>query len=93
MNGLQRLTQSEESAIMDLVRANGLDESKIACHMTRQQASGQGRHPDTGGFLGGRVFNISYNLMLCEYCGNLEPSKCCPAKVQELKERMNQLNA
>ena len=91
MNALQRLTKTEEAALLDLVRANGLDTSRLACHMTRQQDSGRGRHPDNGGFLGGRAFNISYNLMLCEFCGNLEPSACCPAKVKELKERM--LNA
>jgi hypothetical protein len=81
-------------AIIDLVRANGLDTSKLACYMTRQTDSGRGRHPDDGrGFLSGRAFNISYNLMLCEYCGNLMPSTVCPAKATELKERMKQLNA
>lgn len=95
MNGLQRLQKSEETAILDLVRANGLDASKIACYMTRQTASGRGRHPERGGFsiLSGQAFNISYNLMLCEYCGNLMPSAVCPAKAAELKERMRQLNA
>lgn len=91
MNGLQRLTKTEEDTLLDLVRANGLDESKLACYMTRQQASGRGRHSESGGFLAGRAFNISYDLMLCEYCGNLMPSKCCPAKVRELRERMLQL--
>lgn len=90
---LQRLSRSEESALLELVRANGLDASKLACHMTRQSASGRGRHPDNGGFLGGRAFNISYNLMLCEYCGNLMPSAVCPAKAAELRERMKQLEA
>lgn len=92
MNGLQRISKSEETAILDLVRENGLDASKLACHMTRQTDSGRGRHPDNGGFLGGRAFNISYNLMLCEYCGNLMPSAVYPAKAAELKERMK-LNA
>lgn len=90
---LQRLSRSEETALLDLVHANGLDASKLACFMTRQQASGRGRHPDNGGFLGGRSFSISYNLMLCEYCGNLEPQKVCPAKARELQERMKQLSA
>ncbi len=94
MNGLQRLSYSEESAILELVRANGLDESKLACYMTRQRASGRGKHPERGGFsiLSGQAFNISYDLMLCEYCGNLEPRAVCPAKAAELKERMKQLN-
>lgn len=92
IGALQRITRSEETAILDLVRANGLDEAKLACHMTRQTDSGCGRHPDNGGFLGGCSFNISYNLMLCEYCGNLMPSECCPKKVADLKERLR-LNA
>jgi hypothetical protein len=92
VKSLQRLPKNEESAILDLVRANGLDASKIACFMTRQQASGRGRHGNHGGFLDGRSFNISYNLMLCEYCGNLEPRPVCPAKAAELKERLR-LNA
>jgi hypothetical protein len=95
VNALQRIPKSEEAAILELVRANGLDASKLACVMTRQQASGRGRHSEKGGFsiLSGQAFNISYNLMLCEYCGNLEPQVVCPAKAQELKERMKQLNA
>lgn len=95
MQALQRLPQSEEAALLELVRANGLDASKLACFMTRQRASGRGRHSERGGFsiLSGQAFNISYNLMLCEYCGNLMPSAVCPAKAAELKERMRQLNA
>lgn len=92
MNALQRLPKNEETAILDLVHANGLDVSKLACFMTRQQDSGRGRHPDDGrGILSGRAFNISYNLTLCEYCGNLTPGKVCPAKARELRERMRQL--
>lgn len=95
MQALERLSRSEETALLDLVRANGLDETKLACFMTRQQGSGRGRHPEKGGFsiLSGQAFNISYNLMLCEYCGNLESQKVCPAKARELQERMKQLNA
>lgn len=93
MNALQRLTRSEETALLDLVRANGLDASRLACHMTRQTDSGRGYHPNDGrGFLSGRAFNISYNLMLCEYCGNLEPRAVCPKKASDLKERLR-LNA
>ena len=94
MQALQRLSRSEESALLDLVRANGLDETKLACFMTRQQASGRGRHSEKGGFsiLSGQSFNISYNLMLCEYCGNLMPSAVCPKKASDLKERLR-LNA
>ena len=92
MNALQRLSKSEESVLLDLVHANGLDASRLACYMTRQTDSGRGKHPNDGGFLSGRAFNISYNLMLCEYCGNLMPSAVCPKKANDLKERMR-LNA
>jgi hypothetical protein len=93
MQALQRLSQSEEAALLDLVRANDLDESKLACFMTRQTDSGRGRHADDGrGFLSGRAFNISYNLMLCEYCGNLMPQAVCPAKARELQERQRRLS-
>lgn len=85
MNALQPLHRTTYLAVLELVRANNLDESQLACHMTRQTASGRGQHPDDGrGFLSGRAFNISYNLILCEYCGNLEPRAHCPAKMREL---------
>lgn len=94
MNALQRISKTEQTQILALVRANGLDVSKLACFMTRQRDSGRGRFPDDGrGFQSGRGFNISYNLMLCEYCGNLMPSAVCPAKANEIKERMRQLEA
>jgi Fe-S-cluster-containing dehydrogenase component len=88
MNALQRLSITEQDALLMRVAAEGLDISQLACHMTRQQASGRGRHPDTGGFLGGRAFNISYNLMLCEHCGNLMPQRVCPWKAEQLKQRL-----
>lgn len=94
MQALVRLSRSEETALLELCRANDLDGTRLACHVTRQSASGRGRFPDDGrGFQSGRGFNISYNLMLCEYCGNLMPSKVCPKKANDLKERLRQLNA
>lgn len=87
MNTLEPLTKRAQMAILWLVKANGLDESQLACYMTRQRDSGRGTHPDDSGFLGGRSFNISYNLMLCEHCGNLEPRAHCPAKMRELAEK------
>lgn len=94
MQALARLSRSEEAALLDLVRANNLDASRLACFMTRQQGSGRGMHPNDGrGFLSGRAFNISYNLMLCGYCGNLMPQTVCPAKARELQERMKELSA
>lgn len=87
MQALEKLSRSEESVILEMVRINRLDASQIACHMTRQRDSGRGRHPD------GRGFNISYDLLLCQFCGNLMPSACCPKKVADLKERLRHLNA
>jgi hypothetical protein len=88
MNALEPLPRHEHAAILELVRANNLPESQLACHMTHQTDSGRGRHPDDGkGFLSGRTFNISYNLMLCEYCGNLMPRVHCPAKMRELAQK------
>jgi hypothetical protein len=86
---LQPLPAFEERALLDLVRANGLDASRLECYMTRQRASGHGKHPDDGrGFQSGRGFNVSYNLMLCEWCGNLMPRRVCPAKAAALRERL-----
>lgn len=89
MNALQPLPQSEYLAVLELVRGHNLPESELACHMTRQQDSGRGRHSERGGFsiLSGQGFNISYNLMLCEYCGNLMPRAHCPAKMRQLAEK------
>lgn len=89
MNALEPLPKTQHLAILELIHAHELDESQLACYMTRQQASGRGRHSDTGGFsiLSGQSFNISYNLMLCEYCGNLMPRAHCPAKMRQLAER------
>lgn len=80
--GLQRLSRSDELVLVELCVANGLDAARLGCHMTRQRDSGRGRHSNGG------VFNISYNLMLCEYCGNLMPAVVCPARVAELREQV-----
>lgn len=89
MYGLQPLPKHEYLAVLDLIRGNELDESQLACYMTRQQGSGRGRHSEKGGFsiLSGQSFSISYDLMLCEYCGNLMPRAHCPAKMRQLAER------
>jgi hypothetical protein len=82
---LQPLPASEERALLDLVRANGLDASQLECYMTRQQGSGRGTNPG-GSFT--RSFNIHYDLMLCEYCGNAFPQRVCPARVEALRGRL-----
>lgn len=86
MTALQPLPKHEYLAILELVRANELDESQLACHLTRQSDSGRGYWKDGGG-ISGPAFNISYNLMLCEFCGNLEPRAHCPAKMRELARK------
>lgn len=91
-NAIQRLPKGEEQALVNVALENGLTKDELTCKMTRQHAEGRGQHPDDGrGILSGRAFNISYNLLLCEYCGNLMPSVVCPAKVLKIKDRL--LNA
>lgn len=85
IKALQRLPKAEEQALVSVALENGLTKDELKCNMTRQSDSGRGRHPN------GQGFNISYNLLLCEYCGNLMPSNVCPAKVQKIKEKL--LNA
>lgn len=88
MQGLQPLHRTTYLAILELVRANELDESQLACYMTRQQGHGRkAGDPSSGSFFDAAGFTISYNLMLCEYCGNLEPRAHCPAKMRQLAER------
>lgn len=93
--GLERLPQNEESAILALALAAGVPVSILACRMTRQTGEGQmNRRPDLewenhdGQIIivgvRPRKIRISYDLMLCEYCGNLEPSDRCPAKLRAL---------
>ncbi len=89
LNKLQRLPKAEEQALIEVAIEHGLDRDSLACHMTRQQGYGRkAPDPDSGSFFDGAGFSISYNLMLCEHCGNLEPSDVCPAKVQVIKDRL-----
>lgn len=90
INQTEALSKSETDALLALVRANNLPVEALACHMTQQQGHGRGKGPE-GSFT--PVFNISYNLLLCEYCGNLEPQKpCCPARLRLLREKLLQSN-
>lgn len=89
---LQRLPKAEEQALVNVALENGLTKGELQCKMTRQQGEGRGRFSQRGrGMLDGEAYRISYNLLLCGYCGNLEPSDICPAKVLKIKERL--LNA
>lgn len=52
------------------------------CEYTRQH--GEGTHiSQTRGILRGRKYRITYDLMLCRFCGNVEDHerKFCPARV------------
>jgi hypothetical protein len=79
MNALQRLPLSEQHRLLSLANAHHLPTGDLSCFMTRQKGYGSGRTRR------GREYDISYDLMLCEYCGNLEPSSVCPAKVQKIR--------
>lgn len=86
INPTEALSKSETSSLLALVREHNLPIEQLACHMTRQQGYGRGKGPE-GSFT--RSFSISYNLILCEYCGNLEPQEpCCPAKLRALQQRL-----
>lgn len=82
MRQLQRISRTEELMIIGMVEANGLNLSVLGCNMTRQYGEGTGMTPR------GTPYDISYDLMLCEHCGNLEPQRLCPSKVGSLKKRL-----
>lgn len=97
--GLARLPPDEEAALLVLIESHGLALSALACYMTRQTGEGYAsRRPNIEWRLeNGEVIvtkvtprktRISYDLMLCEYCGNLEPSARCPAKLRALQARL-----
>lgn len=97
--GMQRLSRDEETEILLLAEAAGVPISILACRMTRQTGAGQmNRRPDLEWknedgriiIIGvrPRKIRISYDLMLCEFCGNLEPSDRCPAKLRAIRERL-----
>lgn len=82
----QALTKRETADLIELVKANNLPLSQLACEFSRQQ--GQGTHI-TKGARPGRVYSVSFDLQLCAYCGNLMPQKpACPAKLQALAKRL-----
>lgn len=79
----EALAKSETAELLALVEANNLPLSQLACEFTRQHD--QGTHVSRNG----RKWAVSYDLMLCKHCGNLEPqTPACPAKLRILKERL-----
>lgn len=84
-----KLPRSEEATLLALVREEGLEAGLLKCEFTRQQGSGLISRPH-GTYI--RSASISYDLMLCRFCGNLEGSDnnkdFCPAKLRALQERL-----
>lgn len=87
---LERIPATEEAALIARVKAENLPVAVLRCEYTRQKASGV----YTGNSRFKRV-NISYDLMLCRLCGNLEGSAnntpYCPHKLRVLQERVQEL--
>lgn len=89
MNPVEALSKNETATLLAMVREQGLPESRLQCMMSRQQGHGQGRFR-TPGLLRGETYSISYDLLMCTHCGNLEPQNpACPAKLRQLKERLS----
>lgn len=60
-----------------------------ACEFSRQQDEGVGRFKGAMRGFGDGTYKISYDLMLCAYCGNLLPqTPCCPAKFARFKQQL-----
>lgn len=89
-SGLQRLPRDEERTVLALIHENNLPESVLRCEYTRQE--GEGGYTTRRG----RKYQVSYSLMLCHLCGNLEDSPnndpYCPAKLVALSQRLRTLN-
>lgn len=97
--GLSRLSRSEEAEILALAVDAGVPLHILACRMTRQTGEGRmNRRPDlewenhNGRIIivavRPRKVRVVYDLMLCEYCGNLEPRDRCPAKLRALQAEL-----
>jgi hypothetical protein len=69
-----------------ICRQERVDMNQLTCEYTRQKGQGSGVTRR------GRPFDISYSLMLCKFCGNLEDSPnntpYCPHKLSVLKQRL-----
>jgi hypothetical protein len=79
----EALSKSETATLLALVRGNNLSVSVLACEFSRQHGEGQGVSSRR------RPYAISYDLMMCKFCGNLEPQKpACPARLHVLKDRL-----
>lgn len=88
INPTEALSKSDTATLIALVREQGLEMSRIQCEMSRQQGGGRGEFKH-GTLLRGQSYNISYDLLMCAHCGNLEPQKpACPAKLRVLKDRL-----
>lgn len=86
VNALQRLPLTEESLLLIICKQEQVVMDQLKCEYTRQEGQGSGVTRR------GRPFDISYSLMLCKFCGNLEDSPnntpYCPHKLSILKQRL-----
>lgn len=88
-NGLV-LSQHDKELLTILVDY-GINTSLMACEFSRQQSEGIARFKGAMRRFGDGTYKISYDLMLCTYCGNLLPqTPCCPAKFMRFKQPLIQ---
>lgn len=84
--GLQRVPPEEEALLLAFVEAVGISRSTLVCKFSRQKGDGNFRDYRE------RTWAISFDLVLCEYCGNFEGMRqntpYCPAKLRALRSQM-----
>lgn len=70
----------------DLTRIAQPIDQDLLCEYTLQHSEGY-HIANTRGILRGRVYKVTYDLMLCRFCGNLEGSPnnllFCPEKIRQ----------
>ena len=87
MRGL--VLSPHDRELLAILADYGADLAHMSCEFSRQQGQGVGHFKGALRNFGDGTYNISYDLMLCTYCGNLLPqSPCCPAKFQRFKQEL-----
>lgn len=69
--------------IRTIILEQELSTHQLRCEFTRQQSEGKGVSS------GGRPYTISYDLMMCKWCGNLSgvlTTWYCPKKIEMLEQ-------
>lgn len=86
-NGLKLSPHDKE--LLAILADYGVSLSGMACEFSRQQGKGVGRFKGSMSYFAGQSYKISYDLMLCTYCGNLLPqTPCCPARFAWFKQQL-----